>query len=1345
LSAIFLSHSSIDNAAATELRAWLEEQGFASIFLDFDPEQGIPPGRDWEKELYGQLRACRAVIVLCSGHSMVSPWCFAEITHARALGKALFPVKVAECKVHPILQTAQMVDLTARREEGLARLRRGLEQAGLNPANSFDWQRTRSPYPGLAAFDADDAAVFFGRDEEIGRGLDLLNRQRRFGGARFVLVLGASGSGKSSLLRAGLLPRLRRAPAQWLVVPPFRPFGRPIESLAFALAEAFAGTDAARPWQDMLGIVEKPGAPLARLADQLSFGRRQPEATVLLCIDQFEELLTLSTADEADRFLKLLRESTEAPASRLLVVATVRSDFLGVVQSQPALHGATFAELLVGPMPMTRVGEAIEGPAAICGLELEPGLVQAMLHDTGEAGALPLLAFALRELWEHRAGERLTLAQYADQLGGITGSVAKAAEDVLANHQALSPRDETELRQSFLSLVRINDEGRFTRRPARWASLPERIHPLLEKFVQARLLVSRQDVSGRLLEVAHEALFASWARLAAWLAVDRAFLFWRKRLDQALETWTGNDRKGDWLLTGAMLRESEDQLEEHGDSLDVDEKAFLKASISADRRQRRNRLAVAGVVGLVLAGAAVFSASQWWEATVQSDLQVARRLATESRIVFADGDVRRSLLLAAASLSSAWTLDGAEAWSQAIDSTFVRRKLEIPDAQGPWLDVVFSPDGKHMAAAGKDEILVLNASDLATSGTPAIVARLAQPGVRKLAFSPDGQFLVGAAGPHGTIWNMATASRVKELPMGHHLIESLAFDSEGKRLVAAAYQARLFETEQWTEIGWVGDKVRSAAFSPDGKWLLTEAGGRFSAWSLETQVRQPGVDESEGASATLEDNSNVDSRVLAFYGDGLLVANGALWRWTPSDRGPLASASKLHTFADGEIAAVNWLVTNVAATTGKEIAIWQEPQDKLGKQDWKKLGHLLADTWTDGPPVLAFAPVKDYVLASRYSDWLITAGNHLERVDLRSTAAVARTERSAPIVGVAVSPDGKFVAMTTPDGAVEILDSAALATIKREPIPLTGPDSINAPSHVEFSSDGRWIAAMVDRSVKILSAKDWQPVTPWRDGQEPKVDAMGFSSDGRWLASLDRSKNILDVTEIAAGRTARFGYGFAVDAVSIRRDGAQVRTRLDPRCQRARAVPGEERVWDLSGREVQPPIAVPVAQDACRSFEMPKEIARKAGTSETSGSDWMTIRFDRSESDPIGSPDGRWSVGAGETDAVTLRLRATEAPERPGIGHRAGMVNKIAFSPDSRWLVTGGSDGILSLWAVSAEPMIRHACGRVRQFLTTEEWTRHLGERPASPVCEKPGESFFDSVRAQGSRLAAFFSGLLPR
>ena len=232
MATIFISHSSKDAALAAELQRRLQQQGHRSIFLDFDPASGIPAGRDWERELYTQLRACRALIVLCSEHTMASRWCFAEITHAKAMGKPIFPIKIAECEIDPVLTSRQAINLVRDGEAGYERLWAGLKAASIDASTLFDWDGKRPPYPGLMAFDEQDAAVFFGRGGDIQETLERLHRLRRFGGPRLLTVLGPSGSGKSSLVRAGVLPRLRRDPDRWLVLAAFRPRTDPLRELA---------------------------------------------------------------------------------------------------------------------------------------------------------------------------------------------------------------------------------------------------------------------------------------------------------------------------------------------------------------------------------------------------------------------------------------------------------------------------------------------------------------------------------------------------------------------------------------------------------------------------------------------------------------------------------------------------------------------------------------------------------------------------------------------------------------------------------------------------------------------------------------------------------------------------------------------------------------------------------------------------------------------------------------------------------------------------------------------------------------------------------------------------------
>jgi hypothetical protein len=605
LSTIFISHSSDDKEIASRIRAWLDEKGHSSVFLDFDPDRGIPAGRDWEKELYAQLRACRACIVLCSEASMRSKWCFAEVTQARALGKAIFPVKVGPCEVDPLLKMPQLIDLTVGPEEGFARLGRGLEAAGLDPVHTFDWDPARPPYPGLFAFDESDAAVFCGGDDQIRDGLDALQQMARFTGTRFVLFLGASGSGKSSLLRAGLVSRLRRDPKRWIVTGPFRPQDNPLDSLSSSLAAAFKKCDKPRDWKKIRDQLIGPhsATTLLELVRELRLDMHAPEAMVLLAVDQLEEVFGLTNAEDTRQFLSILRGAVETPGSPVVIAATLRSDFLDKLQTHSAVTGFGIADVLVSPIPVSKLGEIVEAPARLAGLELEPGLAQALVHDTQAADALPLLAFALRALWEKRSDGRLTFAVYKE-IGGVTGSVARAAEQLL---KGVTAGDETELRHAFLSMVRIDEQGHFVKQPAPFNSVPAQVKPLLESFVQERLLVSHAEGDSRMLEPSHDALLYKWTRLAKWIEEDQAFLLWRRRVREGLDDWLRANKTRDRLLKGVLLREGEARLKADAERVSQNEVEFLRASITADRWARRLRSGVVGAVTVALIVSGVYS------------------------------------------------------------------------------------------------------------------------------------------------------------------------------------------------------------------------------------------------------------------------------------------------------------------------------------------------------------------------------------------------------------------------------------------------------------------------------------------------------------------------------------------------------------------------------------------------------------------------------------------------------------------------------------------------------------------------------------------------------------------
>jgi hypothetical protein len=238
MSSIFISHSSADGAAAREVADRLERERHSSVFLDFDPEKGIVAGQSWERTLYRKLRACRAVVAVVTDNYLASFWCFAEIALARMEGKHVFALQVDpladDAKLPSILTETQFIDLREDPEDGYRRLWRGLREEDILGV-AGEWDARRSPYVGLDAFEEQHAPVFFGREEESLAGVQLLER----GAPGLITVIGASGSGKSSIVRAGMLPRLRRDPRRWLIVDPFRPGGDPFAELATALRSAY--------------------------------------------------------------------------------------------------------------------------------------------------------------------------------------------------------------------------------------------------------------------------------------------------------------------------------------------------------------------------------------------------------------------------------------------------------------------------------------------------------------------------------------------------------------------------------------------------------------------------------------------------------------------------------------------------------------------------------------------------------------------------------------------------------------------------------------------------------------------------------------------------------------------------------------------------------------------------------------------------------------------------------------------------------------------------------------------------------------------------------------------------
>ena len=541
MGAIFISYTGRDpegDAWADLLVGWFQEWNYG-YFRDKHPGQGVKAGDDWRASLHRQLGRAQVVISLCSPSYQLSSWCMWELAAAEERGKWIIPIQLNHQEVPSLLGHRQVIRVANARQptasqlaevkERLARvLREQLDWRMLQP-----WDSSRSPYPGLLAFEAEQAPVFFGQDKAIEKLVERLASLAQRAPAA-LLVLGASGTGKSSLVRAGVLPRLAADRDRWQLLAPFRPGRMPFTRLRKVLVPALAAFPEPQPGP--AGEEEE-----IALACQLDWLQAQAERPVLLVIDQLEELLVEGNA-EAERFLAFLEGQLRRELSGLVVLATLRTDFLAVLESRWPGLTELVETTTPEPIPPQRFGELISGPAARADLRLQPGLAERLVAESGGRDALPLLAFTLEKLWRKRQergaavvvepnGARwdLTLADYEalEGVAGVMGTQAALCWDPLRSN----PADSEALQQAFVHhLLRLNEEGLAIKQPARWGELPERSRPLLQRFVEARLLVRGSGDGGDQVEIAHEALLRTWEPLVGWIEANRKQLEQRRRV-----------------------------------------------------------------------------------------------------------------------------------------------------------------------------------------------------------------------------------------------------------------------------------------------------------------------------------------------------------------------------------------------------------------------------------------------------------------------------------------------------------------------------------------------------------------------------------------------------------------------------------------------------------------------------------------------------------------------------------------------------------------------------------------------------------------------------------------------
>ena len=481
-----------------------------------------------------------------------------------------------------------------------------------------------APYRGLEVFDEAHASVFFGREAMTQHLVETLRPKR------FLAVLGPSGSGKSSLVRAGLLPTLRAGglpgSEDWVYLL-FTPGVHPLQELALGLARAEASVDVLANTRRVLTSLEADERTL-HLYVRLALASQPSDTRCCLVVDQFEEVFTLChERSERVQFIENLRYAATIADGRTVILLTMRLDFMPQAAQYTELADILSShQFLVGPMDEVELRRVIEEPAHLVGLRLEEGLVDTMLNDVGrEPGALPLLEHALLQVWERRSMDHMMTLHGYRESGGVQGALAQRAETMF---DGFTPEQQAVTRRLMLRLTSPGEGTEDTRRRAAihelWTRREEQgsVEQVVAELATARLLTTSVDASGeRQVDVAHEALIRGWPRLRRWIDEDRAALRTHRRITEGAQEWLRTQRDEGALFRGARLAQAHEWREQHHDDLNDLEREFLDAS---DARQVREAEAEQARQRRELAQAQALAAAQQQRAEEQAS--ATRRL-----------------------------------------------------------------------------------------------------------------------------------------------------------------------------------------------------------------------------------------------------------------------------------------------------------------------------------------------------------------------------------------------------------------------------------------------------------------------------------------------------------------------------------------------------------------------------------------------------------------------------------------------------------------------------------------------------------------------------------------------
>src|SRR6266487_3714674 len=1137
---VFLSASSLDSMFTARLKAHLDAHR-VRLSNEHQSNEPVVPGQ--EDIVRQAIRAANIVLVVLSPHTRSSQAVKEHMRLANMYGRRIVFVWAEGEEIESLLPVPDtwgktaIIDMFDARgasyEHALEKIVACLEpdidvSTPTAPTFTIPQSEPRNPYKGLRAFTTGEAGDFFGRNALIEEMVQKLKSTLMVGrsgtpATRLLTVIGPSGSGKSSVVMAGLLPWLQNGDfaesKKWIYLDPIVPGKFPFESLTFTLASHM-------PEKSLKAIHEDLMADSARglhlLATQMV---RRSKVKVLLVIDQFEELFAQHLPEKVrQHFIDVLLTAVTEPDGPLVAVLTLRADFYDRPMQYPMLSRLIEAyHAPVLPMELHDLRAVIEGPAAQPDVQLtfDENLVGDLLFEAqGQAGALPLLEFTLDQLFQRREGHWLTQQAY-QQIDGVKGALTKHAESIYASlpseeHRAL-------VRTMFLRLIDPGlTEQDTTRRRAslQELSLPNAkqaqiMRDVVAAFIDARLLTTSKMAGETTIEVSHEALIREWARLSAWLREARQDITLQHTISADALDWIRHSRPIDRLYRGTKLAEAQAWAGRNAPS--IDEATFLQVSaaehqqreVEEQQRQAReltlkrqtvNRLrALVAVLTLLLIASIIFasitqsllqnvSASKA-AALTQAQIANSRAFAAQANNALAKNQVDTALLLSIKANQVHNTSDARDSLLNALEySPHLTSMLQEPNLLVH--NVSFLPDGQTLVAIGSienDTGVTFDAGvtfwDMKTRNghTLHLDLRAVTGSIANWALSPDRRMVAGANEQGLWLWDTKTGRQLARL------------ETAGQN-----HNTSPDVTPNSTAI----------AFSPDSTILASSRCIQYDAASSCTQGRilLRNVTAQTPASQQLDSSPTLATH-LAFSSDGKTLLSSVQTLGADKTKGSLqlwdvASGTMVtQSFADFTGVLSNFVLSpngkTLAASDGKQaIYLWDMSTQKA-------LGSPLS---VKGVQYLAFSP-DSKTLATGNADktvqlWNITPGNF---------SSVSFVGHTASISGLVFSPDGTMLASGDAVGKILLWNTGADSPLKHE---------LNYTARVSsaiFSPDGtQIIAGDTTGKVTLRDAATGKLLDTLDASKSPATqEAETIDGGPLWLESLAFNP---DKSILAAGR-----------------------------------------------------------------------------------------------------------------------------------------------------------------------------------------------------------------------------------